>query len=106
MPSTEALTEKAKKRFVGKKNIKTNEGNSSTETIEQAGISSLVKRKPLNSSVKKFNSIPAEILENKELNEDIASYLPKNYNFEIHKSVHQIRKFNAKKVALQFPEGI
>jgi 2-(3-amino-3-carboxypropyl)histidine synthase len=32
--------------------------------------------------------------------------LPSNYNFEIHKCVWQIKRFEAKKVALQFPEGL
>lgn len=33
-----------------------------------------------------FNAIPAEILENKELKQDIQESLPLNYNFEIYKS--------------------
>jgi 2-(3-amino-3-carboxypropyl)histidine synthase len=32
--------------------------------------------------------------------------LPSNYNFEIHKSVHQIRTNESKSVALQMPEGL
>lgn len=32
--------------------------------------------------------------------------LPKNYNFEIHKTVWRLRRANAKTVALQFPEGL
>ena len=52
-----------------------------------------------------FKSIPNEISENQELIEAIES-LPKNYNFEIMKSVAQIQFYKAKKVALQFPEGL
>ena len=51
------------------------------------------------------NQIPDEILNNKELNNAI-SRLPTNYNFEIHKSVWKIKQAEAKRVALQFPEGL
>ena len=51
------------------------------------------------------NQIPADILEDKELNRSV-SLLPSNYNFEIHKSVWRIRQAGAKRVALQFPEGL
>jgi 2-(3-amino-3-carboxypropyl)histidine synthase len=32
--------------------------------------------------------------------------LPSNYNFEIHKTIHHIRRDGAKVVALQMPEGL
>lgn len=51
------------------------------------------------------NTIPLEILNNNALN-DAISNLPKNYNFEIHKTIFQIQKNNAHRVALQFPEGL
>ena len=51
------------------------------------------------------NQIPSDILENAELNKSI-SCLPTNYNFEIHKSVWRVKRADAKKVALQFPEGL
>jgi 2-(3-amino-3-carboxypropyl)histidine synthase len=44
----------------------------------------------------KTNSIPTEILENHDLNEAIKA-LPSNYNFEIHKTIFQIQKFQAKR---------
>ncbi|CAG9460704.1 unnamed protein product [Pedinophyceae sp. YPF-701] len=51
------------------------------------------------------NVIPPEILENDALNRAI-SVLPRNYNFEVHKTVWRIQQSNAKRVALQFPEGL
>lgn len=51
------------------------------------------------------NQIPDDLLKDKLLNEAI-SYLPKNYNFEIHKIVWRVRQSKAKCVALQFPEGL
>ncbi|KAL7414149.1 putative diphthamide synthesis protein-domain-containing protein [Mrakia frigida] len=52
-----------------------------------------------------LNHIPQDILEDKELNDAIAT-LPSNYNFEIHKTVHQIRRDKITAVALQMPEGL
>ena len=49
--------------------------------------------------------IPDLILNNAQLNEAI-SYLPTNYSFEIHKTIHHIQKNNARMVALQMPEGL
>ncbi|KAK1417765.1 hypothetical protein QVD17_26899 [Tagetes erecta] len=51
------------------------------------------------------NQIPDSITNNPSLNSAI-SLLPSNYNFEIHKSIFRIRSTAAKRVALQFPEGL
>ena len=45
------------------------------------------------------------MLNNPDLNAAI-SILPANYNFEIHKTIWRVKQANAKKVALQFPEGL
>ncbi|KAG8906482.1 Diphthamide biosynthesis protein 1 [Tulasnella sp. 403] len=74
---------KPRKRFIGK----------STRTPGKHGLSAV------------SHQIPPEILEDPLLNEAIKQ-LPSNYSFEIHKTVHQIRKFSAKMVALQMPEGL
>lgn len=72
---------------------------------EATSCTSLVRtKKNSNEMGKMLNQIPEDILNNVELNEMIAA-LPANYNFEIHKTVWQLRKANAKKVALQMPEG-
>ncbi|NWR78632.1 DPH1 synthase, partial [Centropus unirufus] len=49
--------------------------------------------------------IPEEILGNTELQEAVEA-LPRNYNFEIPKTIWRIRQAQAKKVALQMPEGL
>ncbi|XP_061326040.1 2-(3-amino-3-carboxypropyl)histidine synthase subunit 1 isoform X1 [Pezoporus flaviventris] len=49
--------------------------------------------------------VPEEILGNVELRE-AAEALPRNYNFEIPKTIWRIRQARAKKVALQMPEGL
>ncbi|CAH1801706.1 unnamed protein product [Owenia fusiformis] len=51
------------------------------------------------------HQIPEEIINDVQLN-DAIKQLPSNYNFEIHKTVWKVRYNKAKKVALQFPEGL
>lgn len=52
-----------------------------------------------------LNQIPPEILEDADIIAAI-SLLPQNYSFEIPKTIHRIRTSGARKVALQFPEGL
>ncbi|UXI22709.1 Bardet-Biedl syndrome 1 protein-like [Sarcoptes scabiei] len=54
----------------------------------------------------KSNQIPEEILKDPVLNQRIAQYLPENYNFEIYKTIWRIRKDCAKRICLQFPDGL
>lgn len=54
--------------------------------------------------IKTITKIPDELLNNKELEEAIMA-LPKNYNFEIPKTIWRIREIKASRVALQMPEG-
>lgn len=83
--------DKRRRRFVGRKNV---EG-------QKSSLVPTLKRHV----GRVLNQIPAEILEDKELNEAI-KLLPSNYNFEIHKCVWNIRKHKASRVALQMPEGL
>ena len=50
------------------------------------------------------NRIPAEILEDPKLIQDM-QVLPSNYNFEIPKTIWRVKTLQAKRVALQLPEG-
>lgn len=50
-------------------------------------------------------AVPDEILNDPKLNQAIG-ILPSNYDFDIHKTIHKIRQAGAKRVALQFPEGL
>ncbi|PNI23392.1 DPH1 isoform 3, partial [Pan troglodytes] len=51
------------------------------------------------------NQIPPEILKNPQL-QAAMRVLPSNYNFEIPKTIWRIQQAQAKKVALQMPEGL
>jgi 2-(3-amino-3-carboxypropyl)histidine synthase len=74
---------KPRKRFVGK----TTRGSKSVST----GLAA--------------HQIPEDILNDPLLNQAIQQ-LPSNYSFEIHKTVHHVRKNQATMVALQMPEGL
>jgi 2-(3-amino-3-carboxypropyl)histidine synthase len=51
------------------------------------------------------HQIPDSVLHDPLL-QAAADQLPRNYSFEIHKTVHHVRKNGAKMVALQMPEGL
>lgn len=53
----------------------------------------------------KVSKIPDSIIKNKALIQSIDT-LPKNYNFEIPKTIWRIQELKAKTVALQMPEGL
>jgi len=50
--------------------------------------------------------LPPEIEHDPALIEAVSSLLPPHYNFEIAKTVWKLREARAKRVALQFPEGL
>jgi 2-(3-amino-3-carboxypropyl)histidine synthase len=91
-PSSSGLAKSAKsstaakprKRFIGTK----------SSNLSKASSSSIVT-----------SQIPHEILQDAQINAAIKS-LPQNYSFEIHKTIHHVRKNNATMVALQMPEGL
>lgn len=82
-PSSSSTASKPRKRFVGSK----------------AGPSKRTYSPII------ANQIPQDILEDSHLNAAIKQ-LPSNYSFEIHKTIHHVRKNNATMVALQMPEGL
>jgi len=50
--------------------------------------------------------MPRDLVENVDLDDAIERTLPKNYNFEIKKTLWRIRRCQAKRVAIQLPEGL
>ena len=94
-----ATQSKPRKRFVGTSTPKA----SSSKTVRRVA-----------------NQIPDDILHDAELNAAIDGQsslgnlankadftaLPGNYNFEIHKTIYQVRRDGVKTVALQMPEGL
>ena len=82
-PSSSSAS-KPRKRFVGSKSAKPS----------KPGVKHVVG-----------NQIPPEILNDEQINAAIKQ-LPSNYSFEIHKTIHHVRKNGATMVALQLPEGL
>ncbi|KAG0344063.1 Diphthamide biosynthesis protein 1 [Podila humilis] len=98
---------KPKKRFVGKARKQlANNSSTDTTTIEDSAVAIRDASKSAGTSRPRVaNQIPEDILNDAKLNLAIEQ-LPSNYSFEIHKTVWSVRKAEAKKVALQFPEGL
>ncbi|KAJ3341168.1 Diphthamide biosynthesis protein 1 [Gonapodya sp. JEL0774] len=93
------------KRFVGtakKKAAAAHKMDGEVSVEDAAGLMAASKRsKPTLAS-----QIPTSILNDPLLNAAVQSTLPKNYEFEIYKSVHAVRKAGATCVGLQMPEGL
>ncbi|KAF7594057.1 Diphthamide biosynthesis protein 1 [Aspergillus hancockii] len=93
-----------KKRFVGRRTADAQaqkEQSSSQQDVESTSIQRAAPRR----TPRALNQVPPEILEDPEIQAAI-DLLPKNYSFEIPKTIHRIRSSGAKRVALQFPEGL
>ncbi|XP_049851441.1 2-(3-amino-3-carboxypropyl)histidine synthase subunit 1-like [Schistocerca gregaria] len=77
----------------------------SPATRAVATSSTAPRRKPTTLKAFSPNQVPDSILNDPKLLEALR-VLPSNYNFEIPKTIWRIRRCNAKRVALQFPEGL
>ncbi|KAF2460425.1 putative diphthamide synthesis protein-domain-containing protein [Lineolata rhizophorae] len=101
MPAPTAASRQPRRRFVGKRCAAPTGGTPQTND-ETAGA---VRVAPRSRPARALNSVPAEILEDPDIN-DAIGLLPRHYSFEIHKTIHRIRTSGATKIALQFPEGL
>jgi len=68
-------------------------------------VKAKTERKVFRPSAKVLNKIPDEITNDPELIAAVQS-LPSNYNFELPKTIWRLRQMQAKRVALQMPEGL
>ncbi len=53
-----------------------------------------------------LNALPEALLHHPGLTADLAASLPANYSFELPKTLWAIQRAGARRVALQFPEGL
>jgi len=101
---TQNVMKQPKKRFVGRRTAAEAAAKSSTAngSIEETGAIQVAqpRRGP-----RMLNQVPPEILNDPALKEAM-TLLPSNYSFEIPKTIHRIRTLQAKRVALQMPEGL
>lgn len=95
-----------KKRFVGRR-IASTSARTQVETVSipQDGGSTAVQKVTTGRAPRTLSHIPPEISEDPDIQAAVA-LLPKNYSFEIPKTIHRVRALGAKRVALQFPEGL
>ncbi|EAU37940.1 diphthamide biosynthesis protein 1 [Aspergillus terreus NIH2624] len=101
-PPTNTLKQ-PKKRFVGKR---TADAQAQKDPAAQQDVESTsVQRATPRRTPRTLNQVPPEILEDPDIKAAI-ELLPRNYSFEIPKTIHRIRSSGAKRVALQFPEGL
>ncbi|CAN3376614.1 2-(3-amino-3-carboxypropyl)histidine synthase subunit 1 [Diutina rugosa] len=83
----------ARRKFIGKSGANVDASAGAVVSAKKAQVGRVM------------NQVPDDILHDEELNQAI-KLLPSNYNFEIHKTVWNIRKQGAKRVGLQMPEGL
>jgi 2-(3-amino-3-carboxypropyl)histidine synthase len=80
-------SDKPVRRFVGRRraeSTKTEDLSQTCCTLNEGGL--VPQAQPSKIKNRVLQSIPSEILDNVQLNEDLKS-LPSHYNFEIHKTV-------------------
>ncbi|TIA21890.1 diphthamide biosynthesis protein 1 [Aureobasidium pullulans] len=100
-----AVSKQPKKRFIGRRAAAEKaaaKGETNGGGIEDSGAVQVAAPRR---SARALNQVPPEILNDEDINAAVA-LLPSNYNFEIHKTIHKVRTAGAKKIALQFPEGL
>ncbi|KKZ68399.1 diphthamide biosynthesis protein 1 [[Emmonsia] crescens] len=97
-------TRQPKKRFVGRKTADAQVQGQKDGDSQTSNITSLQQARPRRAP-RALNQVPVEILDDEGIKAAI-SLLPRNYSFEIPKTIHRIRTSGAKRVALQFPEGL
>ncbi|KAK9694105.1 Diphthamide biosynthesis protein 1 [Basidiobolus ranarum] len=103
-PPTEQ-TKKPRKRFVGKARGTAKSSVAGDPGSIEDGVAIIKNPRASGKTNRLASQIPDDIL-NDPLLAKAMEQLPSNYNFEIYKTVWGIKRANATKVALQFPEGI
>lgn len=99
-PSTTALEDQLKNV-----NLRKDEADKKTDTDQVVVVKAKQERKVFRPAVKTVSRIPDEILNNERLIEAIKA-LPSNYDLEVPKTIWRIKQLNARRVALQMPEGL
>ena len=101
VPASKAPTPR---RFVGRRRAEEQRAGAGEVAAEVS--SAVVAAGVARARSRVVNAVPDEILHNEALNSMIASQLPANYSFEVHKTVWRLREAQARTVALQLPEGL
>ncbi|KAJ5319824.1 hypothetical protein PENANT_c026G03315 [Penicillium antarcticum] len=99
--ATASSLRQPKKRFVGRRTADAQAQKDTGKDVESTAVQTAAPRR----IPRTLNQVPPEILNDPEIQEAL-ELLPKNYSFEIPKTIHRVRTSGAKRVALQFPEGL
>ncbi|OGE53482.1 hypothetical protein PENARI_c007G00585 [Penicillium arizonense] len=100
--ATASQLRQPKKRFVGRRTADAQaQKDTAGKDVESTAVQTAAPRR----IPRTLNQVPPEILNDPEIQEAM-ELLPKNYSFEIPKTIHRVRTSGAKRVALQFPEGL
>ena len=103
-PLSSPAAKQPKKRFVGRKTAEALARQNQDTSIPFEETTAVVQEAP-RKTLRTLNHIPDEILNDPDIQAAI-DLLPPNYSFEIPKAIHRIRSLDAKRVALQMPEGL
>lgn len=87
------------------KDVKDQKEKIKTTTVDAKIVVASKNKKVFTGVRRAAHQIPDEILNDPKLQHAVKQ-LPENYNFEIYKTVWKIQSTGAKRVALQFPEGL
>ncbi|KAF8475926.1 diphthamide biosynthesis protein [Kalaharituber pfeilii] len=105
MSTQPIISEIPRKRFVGRRTADAQRTSSTTGDLESNPTTALQQAPRRPAGTRFLNQIPASILDNPDLKAAM-TLLPPNYNFELPKTIWNIQKNGAKRVALQMPEGL
>ncbi|KIX04106.1 diphthamide biosynthesis protein 1 [Rhinocladiella mackenziei CBS 650.93] len=93
-----------KRRFVGRRTAEA-QVRPRIDENPSVGEANAVVPKVRRRTPRASNPVPPKILDDPDIQAAV-DLLPHNYSFEIPKTIHRIRTLEAKRVALQFPEGL
>ncbi|KAI0557699.1 Diphthamide biosynthesis protein [Gracilaria domingensis] len=78
---------------------------SGTASSSATPTTSVVTHKPARNARPRFTQVPPSLMSDPQLLQDCKA-LPSNYSFELPKTIHRIRQLDARRVALQMPDGL
>lgn len=103
-PSPPPAAKQPKRKFVGRRTAEALAKQKQNGDVSLEETTAMVQ-KAARKTPRTLNQVPDEILNNPDIQAAI-DLLPSNYSFEIPKTIHRIRSLDAKRIALQMPEGL
>ncbi|RMD44571.1 hypothetical protein DV735_g604, partial [Chaetothyriales sp. CBS 134920] len=104
----EDVPRQPKKKFIGVRRaaeLRARQKDDGAGSVEETSAMVQTQRTARRRLPHLSKQVPDEIVNDPEINQAIA-LLPPNYSFEIHKTIYRIRTLQARRVALQMPEGL